>query len=180
MPFFDEDSMNAPVYNLAFIHRNFIYISYTYCMKNFSPILVRVTIAIVFIWFGLQQLIDPASWLGFLPIWINGFPISQTNFIYLNGIFELLLGTSLLFGFYARSCAFLLGAHLLGITYTVGYGAIGVRDFGLALTALSMAFGPISPFSVDAAYAEEKPLIVTTDNYTSKPISSFVEKMPLR
>lgn len=150
-------------------------------MKNFSPILIRIVIAAVFIWFGLQQLTDPSSWFGFLPTWVNNIPISQTDFIYLNGCFELLLGTSLLFGFYARTCAFLLGLHLLGITYTVGYGAIGVRDFGLALTAISIAFGPISPFSIDAAYADDQPaILVPASTSAPQPTTSFVQQMPIR
>ena len=154
-------------------------IGYTYTMKNFSPILVRIVIATVFIWFGLQQLTDPSSWIGFLPTWVASIPVSQTGFIYLNGAFELLLGTSLLFGFYARTCAFLLGLHLLGITYTVGYGAIGVRDFGLSLTALSIAFGPISPFSIDAA-GQKKRVVMPVSTYVPRPTSSFTEQMPIR
>jgi uncharacterized membrane protein YphA (DoxX/SURF4 family) len=149
-------------------------------MKNFSPILIRIVIAAVFIWFGLQQLGDPSSWFGFLPTWATTLPISQTDFIYLNGCFELLLGTSLLFGFYARTCALFLGLHLLGITYTVGYGAIGVRDFGLALTAISIAFGPISPFSIDAANAKEEPVTMPVTSYTPRPTTSFSPQTPIQ
>jgi uncharacterized membrane protein YphA (DoxX/SURF4 family) len=128
-------------------------------MKNFSPILIRIVIALVFIWFGIQQLIDPTSWFGFLPTWVSSIPISQTAFIYLNGWFELVFGSALLLGFYSRIAAGLLGLHLLGITQSVGYGAIGVRDFGLAFTALSIAFSPASPFSLDAAF-KKKPLAI--------------------
>ena len=124
--------------------------------------MIRIAIALVFIWFGLQQLSDPSSWFGFLPTWVSNFPISQTAFIYLNGWFELMFGTALLFGFYSRIAALLLGLHLMGITYTVGYGAIGVRDFGLAFSALSIAFSPSSPFSLDAVFApvpQPEPLV---------------------
>jgi hypothetical protein len=68
----------------------------------------------------------------------------------------------------------------LGITYTVGYGAIGVRDFGLAFTAISIAFGPISPFSIDAANAEEDPVTMPVTAYTPRPTASFVQQIPVQ
>ncbi|MDB5188929.1 MAG: hypothetical protein JWM92_527 [Candidatus Nomurabacteria bacterium] len=145
-------------------------------MKNFSSILLRIAIAAVFIWFGIQQLIDPTSWVGFLPTWVNTLPISQTVFIYLNGVFELIFGTALLLGFYSRIAALLLGLHLLGITQTVGYSAIGVRDFGLALSALSIAASGPSPFSLDMAFRKDEPVVTTTYTPTSytptRPIQS--------
>lgn len=147
-------------------------------MKNFSSILIRIAIAAVFIWFGIQQLIDPTSWLGFLPTWVNNIPISQTAFIYLNGWFELIFGTALLFGFYSRIAALLLGLHLLGITQSVGYGAIGVRDFGLALSALSIAAAGTSPFSLDMAFKKDKPSVATTYS-PPRPTQPFSQQIPV-
>lgn len=103
----------------------------------------------VIIWFGFAQFSDASSWVGYLPEWTSSLPISATTFIYLNAWFEMTFGLLLLTGFYTRIVALLLALHLLEITYTVGYGAIGIRDFGLSVALLSIAmYGP-SIFSLD-------------------------------
>jgi uncharacterized membrane protein YphA (DoxX/SURF4 family) len=118
-------------------------------MKKFAPILLRLSMAAVIIWFGVSQLTDPNSWLGFLPTWTATLPISQTALVYLNGWFELSFGLSLLFGFYTRFVALLLALHLLDITYIVGYNAIGIRDLGLALATISVFLFGSDTFSID-------------------------------
>ena len=53
-----------------------------------------------------------------------------------NALFELVFGFLLLFGWQTRIAALLLALHLFDIMYVVGYGEIGVRDFGLAIATL--------------------------------------------
>ena len=124
-------------------------------MKKTSSIILRVGIALVIIWFGYQQLSDPTSWLAYLPTWATQLPISQLAIIYINGWFEVIFGLMLFFGFYTRFVALLLALHMLDITYTVGYGAIGVRDFGLAVGMVAIFFHGMSPFSVDMFFASD-------------------------
>ena len=121
-------------------------------MKKFAPILLRVSMAAVIIWFGSSQLSDPNSWLGFLPDWTKTLPISQIALVYLNGWFELSFGLSLLFGFYTRFVSLLLALHLLDIAYIVGYNAIGIRDLGLALATISVFLFGSDSFSIDALF----------------------------
>ena len=47
-----------------------------------------------------------------------------------------IFGLLLLFGWQTRIVALLLALHLFDIMWTVGYGEIGVRDFGLAMGTL--------------------------------------------
>jgi len=122
-------------------------------MKKASSIVLRVGIAIVIIWFGIQQLVNPTQWVAYLPTWINHLPFSQLSIIYINGWFETVFGIMLLFGFYTRFVSILLALHMLDIAYTVGYGAIGVRDFGLAISTLSIFLYGMSPLSVDMFFA---------------------------
>ena len=125
-------------------------------MQKTSTTILRIGLALVVIWFGIAQISSPTDWIGFLPTWITSLPISQLSVIYLNGWFELVFGTMLLFGVYTRFVALFLALHMLDITYTVGYGAIGVRDFGLAIGILSIFFGGMSAFSVDMFFATEE------------------------
>ncbi|MDD5318322.1 MAG: DoxX family membrane protein [Candidatus Pacebacteria bacterium] len=121
-------------------------------MKSFSHILLRISMSLVFLWFGFQQLASPTDWIGFLPTWTVSLPISQIGFVYLNGWFEVVAGLFLLAGFYTRAAALLLGLHLLGIAYTIGYGAIAVRDVGLALATLSVFLYGRDKWSLDKKF----------------------------
>lgn len=121
-------------------------------MKKYAPILLRISMAVVIIWFGISQLSDPNSWLGFLPSWTTSLPINQIQLIYLNGWFEVSFGFLLFCGFYTRFVSLLLFLHLLDITYTVGYNAIGVRDIGLALATISVFLFGSDSWSIDKLF----------------------------
>ena len=140
--------------------------------KKYSTDIVRIALSIVFLWFGISQLIDPGSFLGYLPQWIytpqQGMMgmMGQTQFaqapgfsyvlIMLNGLFEAIFGALLLVGFYARISAFLLAAHLFGISFSLGYNDVAVRDFGLALATVSLIFSGAGELSLDAKFRKEK------------------------
>jgi uncharacterized membrane protein YphA (DoxX/SURF4 family) len=143
--------VSEKVLGTDFLHQNISFVSIRY-MKKFAPILLRVSMAGIIIWFGVSQLTDPNSWLGFLPTWTATLPISQTALVYLNGWFELTFGLSLLLGFYTRFVALLLALHLLDIAYIVGYNAIGIRDLGLALATVSVFLFGSDIWSVDRAF----------------------------
>ena len=111
--------------------------------KHYGQILVRIVIALVFLWFGLNQLIDSQSWIGFLPGWAYNLPVSATQFVIINGILETVLGALLFLGLFTRLVSLILGLHLLGIALSVGYNDVGIRDLGLSLVTLSILFtGP--------------------------------------
>lgn len=112
-------------------------------MKQYAPVVIRIGMSLVIIWFGVQQMIDAPSWLGFLPEWTASLPISQMTFVYMNGIFEIIFGVSMALGMYTRIVALLLALHLFGITFSLGYTALAVRDFGLSIATLTVfLFGP--------------------------------------
>ena len=125
-------------------------------MKNASIIILRVGIAAVILWFGFQQLFHGTDWIAYLPSWTTSLPISQLGLVYLNGWFEIVFGFMLLLGYYTRLVSALLALHLLDIIFTVGYGATGVRDFGLFIAMASIFFYGTSPFSVDMFFDTEE------------------------
>lgn len=112
-------------------------------LTQYAPVVLRIGIGLVMLWFGIQQITDTANWIGYLPLWSENFFISQTNLIYLNGFFEIIAGTCLLIGYKTRIAALLLTVHMLEIIHVVGYDATGVRDTAIAIATLAIAlYGP--------------------------------------
>ncbi len=101
---------------------------------NHAPTILRVAMALLFLWFGISQISDPTSWIGFVPQSIATLThLSVNTLVMINGTAEIILGTMLLLGLCTRVVAFLLFLHLLDITFTVSLDAIGIRDLGLAI-----------------------------------------------
>lgn len=69
-----------------------------------APVLLRVGIALVFLWFGFNQLLNAENWIMWLPPWAHTLPISANTFILINGTFEVMFGNQI-------SNLFLLSLH---------------------------------------------------------------------
>ncbi len=120
------------------------------------PVLVlRGGLALVFIWFGSQQLADVGAWVTYAPDWLVGLGIQPETIITANGIFELVASFMLLTGLALRPIAWLLTIHTLVIAAEAG-GAIGVRDFGLAVATLTLALSIPDHWSLDAGLRERR------------------------
>ena len=118
-------------------------------LQKYAVPLLRISIALVFLYFGISQIITPETFIGWLPSEASIIPVAPRILIIFNGLFEVFFGTLLFLGLYIRLSAFLLGAHLFGITITIGFTEIGVRDFGLAMATLAMVLMPASEFSLE-------------------------------
>ncbi|MBI4143838.1 DoxX family membrane protein [Candidatus Woesearchaeota archaeon] len=104
-----------------------------------SAFLLRLALAIVFAWFSVNQFVSPEIWTSYIPSFIGKYaPLSLL--VYVNAVFELVLAVFLLIGKYTRVFAVLAALHLFSIAVSVGYNDIGVRDFGLFLSAVALAF----------------------------------------
>ena len=118
--------------------------------KKYSTTIIRIALALVLLWFGIDEIINPENWFGYIPQWFNNFiPFSLETFFLLNGIFEIIIGVLLFIGLYTRIIAFIAAFHLLSITIAVGYNDIGIRDFGLTLMAVSLIFSGAGVLSLD-------------------------------
>jgi len=118
--------------------------------KDYSVPIIRISLALVLLWFGIDEIINPENWFGYIPGQLSYIlPFSLETFIFLNGIFEIIIGVLLLSGFYTRIVAFVAALHLLSITIAVGYNDVSVRDFGLTLMAVSLIFSGAGSFSLD-------------------------------
>jgi len=117
--------------------------------SNWAIVVLRLSLAGVFLYFGFRQLSNPTGFIGYLPSEISLLPLAPKTFVVLNGAFEVFAGTLLLIGMYTRIAALLLGLHLMGIAWTIGYSDTGIRDFGLALAAVALAMFNTHRFSLD-------------------------------
>lgn len=119
-------------------------------MRTMAPVLLRWGMAGVFLWFGMQQLLHTASWVGFVPEWVVAVsPLSATDLVHANGVFEIIFGLALLVGFHVRFVSFILAVHMIQITASLGYNAIAIRDFGLAVATFAVFLFGADRFSVD-------------------------------
>jgi len=121
-----------------------------------APLVARIALALVFLYFGFSQLRDPSSFVGWLPAEAALLPISGAKFVLLNGVFEVLFGSLLLLGIYTRLSAALLGLHLLGIAVSMGFTQTGVRDLGLAFATIAVALHGPSRYSLDAFFTRKR------------------------
>ena len=97
-------------------------------MKSSAPIILRIGLSLVFLWFGSQQLLYTSMWVGLIPEWVLSLSqLSAATWVLFNGAFEIVFGLCLLAGYFTRITALLLAFHLLGIIFTVGYNDIGEK-----------------------------------------------------
>lgn len=122
-------------------------------ISSYAPIVLRIGIALVFLWFGFQQLWHPDSWTSFIPnIALSLSGLTAQTLVLLNGSFEVVFSLALIAGFNTQVAALLLALHMFDIAYVVGYDAIGVRDFGLAIATLSVALAGADNWSLDTLW----------------------------
>jgi len=118
--------------------------------KDYSVFIIRIGLALVLLWFGIDEIRNPEKWFSYFPqSFIPLLPFDLNLFFILNGIFEVVVGILLLIGFKTRIVAFIAALHLLSITLSVGYNDIAIRDFGLMLMAVSLVFSGAGRLSVD-------------------------------
>lgn len=129
-------------------------------MQNVGVTVLRFGLAFVFLWFGFSQLSNASMWTAFVPAWATSFT-SASNLVLLNGVFESIFGIFLALGVFTRLVALFLGIHLLVISSSLGFSAIGVRDIGLSLATLALAC--LGGGSLSLTHSKEKD-VVTTDN----------------
>jgi uncharacterized membrane protein YphA (DoxX/SURF4 family) len=103
---------------------------------KYSYLALRLGLAAVFLWFGIDKIIHPTYWLN---AWMTprvagiiGYAaLSESQFIYLCGVFEILAGVSLATGIFSKFFSALAILFLIGVAIFVGSADTIVRDIGL-------------------------------------------------
>ena len=99
-------------------------------------LILRIGLAAVFLWFGIDKFFHPTYWIN---AWVPGgvlsffdkFGVNDLQFIYLNGIFEVLVGLSLLTGVFIKFFSALAILFLVLIFIFIGFNEVVIRDVGL-------------------------------------------------
>jgi len=115
-----------------------------------APVVLRLGLAALYLWFGLSQLLSPEAWTIWVPAWaVSLLALDAQTVVLLNGGLETAAGAFLAFGIFARYAALLLALHVFIIIVDMGATAIGVRDFAIALSTLALALGGSDWLSLD-------------------------------
>ncbi|MDP3731005.1 MAG: DoxX family membrane protein [bacterium] len=108
---------------------------------------LKIGLAAVFIWFGIDKFIHPSYWInawvpaGFLTF-LARFNIDGQQFIFLMAIFEMLVGISLLTGILVKTFSFLSILFLVSVFFTAPLNEVIIRDIGLIGGFLAILFWP--------------------------------------
>ena len=143
---------------------------FTSFIESSAPIVLRIGMSIVILWFSTQQFLHADVWTAYVPDSAVAFAhVSATTLVYFNAVFELIFGLALLFGYKTRIIALLLALHLFDIMYVVGYGEIGVRDFGLAIATLVVSMNGSDPLCI--SYKKRYDFVTTVQPTPTAPLN---------
>lgn len=97
---------------------------------KYAPFILRIGLGVVFFWFGLDKLLRPWYWEGWMPSWMGSIlPVSLTSFLYIQGIVELMIGVLLIMGLFTRVASLIASLILGGIISTFVFNANVIGHF---------------------------------------------------
>lgn len=110
-----------------------------------SNLFLRLGLAFVFLWFGVDKFIHPDYWINaWMPFWLQGalgrLGIGNLNFIYADGIFEVVIGLGFVFNIFVKLLALLTVLFLILVIISFGLNEVTIRDVGLIGAALALLF----------------------------------------
>ncbi len=109
-------------------------------MKISSFHILRVGVAITFLWIGILIFREPEAWGGMLQPWAAGLlPIPLKEAMIGTALLDIAVGFFLLIDVFTWLAAILGATHLAIVLTTVGINAITVRDIGLLAATLALA-----------------------------------------
>ncbi len=107
--------------------------------------ILSFALGFVVIWFGVNEILHPASWTAFVPSFIENLiaGVSISSLVVLHGLVLCILGVLIVLNRLRRPAAILLCLMLLEIIlhfiFTTGLEEIAVRDIGLLGMAIALA-----------------------------------------
>ena len=116
---------------------------------KYSNLALRISLAFVFLWFGIDKFFHPDYWFN---AWVpqsvasllERFGFGSLDIVYALGVFEVLVGVSLLTNIFMFLFSALSVLFLISIMFFNGFSEVMVRDVGLMGALLSLMFWPRS------------------------------------
>lgn len=103
-----------------------------------AQLLLRVGLAIVFLYAAVSSFMSPNDWVGYLPSFVRAL-LPATAVLAVFSVLEIILAAWLLSGAYTRLAGAVAAAMLLGIVASnFSLLPISFRDIGLAFMALAL------------------------------------------
>lgn len=113
-------------------------------MKSSGYHILRVGLAITFIWIGVLIIRDPQFWGGFLQPWAAGLiPIPIEQAMISTAILDIVVGFLFLIDVWTWIASLFAATHLVLILITVGIDAVTVRDIGLLGGVFALFWGDL-------------------------------------
>ena len=114
---------------------------------RYSNLILRLSLAIVFFWFGIDKFFHPDYWVNaWVPqavsLFMANFNIRPVDIIYVSGVFEVLVGTSLVANIFIAPFSLLAVLFMISIMFFNGFNEVLIRDIGLIGAFLSLFFWP--------------------------------------
>ncbi len=114
---------------------------------KYSNIILRVSLALVFVWFGVDKFFHPQYWL---TVWVPSsvvnlvghIGLSGTHIVYSIAVFEILTAISLAADMFVPIFASAAVVFLAVLPFFYGFNEIIVRDFGIIGALLALVFWP--------------------------------------
>ena len=144
--------------------------------KEESIPLVRYSVGLVFFLFGISQLLNPILWTAWVPQFI---PFAPKAVVITNGIFDLIVGGFLILGLFLRAFSLIGIIHLIGITASVGYNDIGIRDFGILLALVAVFLHGPDQYCLDSMWVKAEETSDNTINSGNNLGYSNIQRRPM-
>jgi uncharacterized membrane protein YphA (DoxX/SURF4 family) len=124
---------------------------------KYSFLVLRIGLGIVFLWFGIDKIINPLNWAGWVPEGIRPLiPFDDEVHMAIQGVVEGALGALMVAGLFTRIVGIISSAVLLAIIIAIGLNDIAGRDIGLLGGALALAMGGGGELSLDYLIRRQK------------------------
>lgn len=104
--------------------------------------ILSIGLAAVFGYFGFDKFAEPLLWLGWMPLWMDGFlGLSVDFWLMIVGASEVIFAVLVLIPVrnVRRAGAILIALQLLAILPIAGFNEIGLRDFAMFMSAVALA-----------------------------------------
>jgi len=114
--------------------------TFSFYMNKTSFHILRVGLAITFLWIGILILKNPEAWGGYIQPWANRLllvPIEQAMIS--TAILDIVIGVFLLADIFTWLAALVGAGHLIIVLTVSGISDITARDIGLLAAALAVS-----------------------------------------
>lgn len=104
--------------------------------------LLQIGLAFTLLFAGIDSLLHPENWIGFVPVWIENFGVSVDFALKFHAVLDIILAVFLIINKFVRPVAGIVALVILSIILVNGFGSIFLatfRDVGLFFMALYLA-----------------------------------------